>query len=186
MKNSRTKRRTIGVLDIYGFEIFENNSFEQFIINYCNEKLQQVFIELTLKSEQDEYVREGIPWKHVDYFNNAVICELIEGRGGIMSILDDMCLRPGDVTDETFLDTLNRTPKVVTHKHYESRAQRRFLSDNTLGRDEFRLVHYAGKVTYEVQGFISKNKDTLFSVSLVLHRERERERERREGGCVCV
>ena len=52
------KREVMGVLDIYGFEVFDNNSFEQFIINYCNEKLQQLFIELTLKSEQDEYVRE--------------------------------------------------------------------------------------------------------------------------------
>ena len=62
----------IGVLDIYGFEVFENNSFEQFCINYCNEKLQQLFIELVLKQQQDEYKREGIEWVHVDYFNNQV------------------------------------------------------------------------------------------------------------------
>ena len=55
---SRAKKKVMGVLDIYGFEVFGSNSFEQFIINYCNEKLQQVFIELTLKSEQDEYIRE--------------------------------------------------------------------------------------------------------------------------------
>jgi myosin-1 len=81
VKNKRAKRRTIGVLDIYGFEIFDDNGFEQFIINYCNEKLQQIFIELTLTQEQDEYVREGIPWTPVEYFDNAVICELIEARG---------------------------------------------------------------------------------------------------------
>lgn len=56
--NTKVKSKVIGVLDIYGFEVFEQNSFEQFIINYCNEKLQQIFIELTLHSEQDEYVRE--------------------------------------------------------------------------------------------------------------------------------
>ena len=64
-----------------GFEVFKDNGFEQFIINYCNEKLQQIFIELVLLQEQDEYVREGIPWTHVDYFDNAVICELIEAKG---------------------------------------------------------------------------------------------------------
>lgn len=54
------------------------NSFEQFIINHCNEKLQQVFIDLTLKSEQEEYQKEGIEWTHVDYFNNRIICDMIE------------------------------------------------------------------------------------------------------------
>jgi myosin-1 len=56
----------------------QTNSFEQFVINYCNEKLQQVFIELTLHEEQDEYIREGIEWEQVDYFDNAIICDLIE------------------------------------------------------------------------------------------------------------
>ncbi|MGH0147243.1 UNVERIFIED_CONTAM: hypothetical protein FKN15_011602 [Acipenser sinensis] len=59
------KNTVIGVLDIYGFEIFQNNSFEQFCINYCNEKLQQLFIQLVLRQEQEEYQREGIPWKHM-------------------------------------------------------------------------------------------------------------------------
>ena len=69
-----TQGRTavIGLLDIYGFEIFEVNGFEQVCINYCNEKLQQLFIELTLQSEQNEYRNEGIEWEHVDYFNNKV------------------------------------------------------------------------------------------------------------------
>jgi myosin-1 len=87
-------RKSIGVLDIYGFEIFGVNSFEQFIINYCNEKLQQIFIELTLKMEQAEYVREGIPWKEIEYFDNRIICELIESRSGILALLDDYCMRP--------------------------------------------------------------------------------------------
>ena len=69
----------IGVLDIYGFEIFERNGFEQLCINYANEKLQQLFIELTLRSEQAEYDAEGIAWEPVAFFNNQVVCELIEG-----------------------------------------------------------------------------------------------------------
>lgn len=68
----------LGILDIYGFEILPVNSFEQFIINFCNEKLQQVFIELTLKEEQEEYMVEGLEWNCVSYFDNANICELIE------------------------------------------------------------------------------------------------------------
>ena len=60
----------------------QKNSFEQFIINYCNEKLQQIFIELTLKEEQEEYISEGIQWVNVDYFNNAIICQLIEDVSG--------------------------------------------------------------------------------------------------------
>ncbi|GAA6071871.1 myosin Ic, paralog b isoform X1, partial [Tachysurus ichikawai] len=78
----------IGLLDIYGFEVFQNNSFEQFCINYCNEKLQQLFIELTLKSEQEEYEAEGITWEPVQFFNNKIICDLVEEKfKGIISIL---------------------------------------------------------------------------------------------------
>ena len=75
-----SKRVVTGILDIYGFEIFESNSFEQLCINYCNEKLQQLFIELTLRMEQDEYRREGISWEPVTYFDNKIICDLIEEK----------------------------------------------------------------------------------------------------------
>lgn len=78
VNQSRAKSVSIGILDIYGFEIFDNNSFEQFCINFVNEKLQQIFIELTLKAEQEEYVNEGIQWTPVDYFNNKIVCDLIE------------------------------------------------------------------------------------------------------------
>ena len=98
---------TVGVLDIYGFEIFmvsasvisascrvmilvdygrscfslvQKNGFEQFCINFVNEKLQQIFIQLTLKAEQEEYVSEGIKWTPIDYFNNKVVCDLIESK----------------------------------------------------------------------------------------------------------
>ncbi len=83
----------LGVLDIFGFEIFERNGFEQFCINYVNERLQQIFIDLTLKSEQEEYQREGIEWNNIDYFNNKIVVDLIENKKppGIMAILDDVC-----------------------------------------------------------------------------------------------
>ena len=98
---NRYKRTLIGVLDIYGFEIFDANSFEQFCINYCNEKLQQLFIELVLKQEQEEYRREGIEWQAVEYLNNQPICDLVEQpHKGILAIMDEACLNVGKVTDE--------------------------------------------------------------------------------------
>ncbi|XP_041372192.1 unconventional myosin-Ib-like [Gigantopelta aegis] len=141
--------------------VFQNNSFEQFIINYCNEKLQQIFIELTLKEEQEEYIKEGIEWIQVEYFNNAVICDLIEKNNtGILALLDEECLRPGDVSDSTFLKKLDS--KCHDHPHYESRNCKKNQSDKTLPYDAFRLKHYAGNVLYKVDGFIDKNNDLLF------------------------
>lgn len=155
------KTKVMGVLDIYGFEVFQSNSFEQFIINFCNEKLQQIFIELTLKEEQEEYIKEGIEWIHVDYFNNAVICNLIEKNNiGILAMLDEECMLPGNITDTTFLHKLNVAWK--DHPHYESRALKKNQSDKNLPHDAFRLKHYAGSVTYKVEGFLDKNNDLLY------------------------
>ncbi|KAL4616612.1 unconventional myosin-Ib-like isoform X1 [Arapaima gigas] len=160
---STERKKVMGVLDIYGFEIFENNGFEQFIINYCNEKLQQIFIELTLREEQEEYIREGIEWKNIEYFNNAVICDLIENnKKGILAMLDEECLRPGAVSDNTFLDKLSTV--YAGHHHFESRRSKnsKFLSDHSLPHDCFRIQHYAGKVLYCVEGFVDKNNDLLY------------------------
>uniref|UniRef100_A0A671NA52 Unconventional myosin-Id n=1 Tax=Sinocyclocheilus anshuiensis TaxID=1608454 RepID=A0A671NA52_9TELE len=154
------KNTVIGVLDIYGFEIFQNNSFEQFCINYCNEKLQQLFIQLVLKQEQEEYQREGIPWKHIDYFNNQIIVDLVEQQHkGIFAVLDEACMNVGKVTDEMFLQALNG--KLAKHAHYTSRKLSPTDKNLEFDRD-FRIRHYAGDVAYSVVGFIDKNKDTLF------------------------
>uniref|UniRef100_A0A8C9XMH7 Myosin IB n=1 Tax=Sander lucioperca TaxID=283035 RepID=A0A8C9XMH7_SANLU len=160
---TKARHKVMGVLDIYGFEIFEDNSFEQFIINYCNEKLQQIFIELTLREEQEEYVREGIEWTNIEYFNNAIICDLIENhQNGILAMLDEECLRPGTVTDETFLDKLNTI--CAEHQHFESRLSKnsKFLTDHSLPHNCFRIQHYAGKVLYRAEGFVDKNNDLLY------------------------
>ncbi|XP_026231778.1 unconventional myosin-Ib isoform X2 [Anabas testudineus] len=162
---AKTRHKVMGVLDIYGFEIFEDgdNSFEQFIINYCNEKLQQIFIELTLREEQEEYIREGIEWTNIEYFNNAIICDLIENnKNGILAMLDEECLRPGTVTDETFLDKLNTV--CAEHQHFESRLSKnsKFLTDHSLPHSCFRIQHYAGKVLYRTEGFVDKNNDLLY------------------------
>ncbi|XP_026105337.1 unconventional myosin-Ic-like isoform X2 [Carassius auratus] len=151
----------IGLLDIYGFEVFQHNSFEQFCINYCNEKLQQLFTELTLKSEQEEYEAEGVVWERVDYFNNEIICDLVEEKHkGIIAVLDEECSRRGDASDISFLekleDTLGGHGHFVTHKMVNGKIRR------AIGREEFRLVHYAGEVNYNVTGFLEKNNDLLY------------------------
>jgi len=150
----------IGVLDIYGFEIFDVNSFEQFCINYCNEKLQQLFIELVLKQEQEEYLREGIAWQNIDYFNNQVICDLVEQpHKGIIAIIDEACLNVGKVTDQMLLEAMDQ--KLSQHHHYTSRKLNPM--DKALRHaSDFRIKHYAGDVVYDVMGFLDKNKDTLF------------------------
>uniref|UniRef100_A0A672FVM4 Unconventional myosin-Ih-like n=1 Tax=Salarias fasciatus TaxID=181472 RepID=A0A672FVM4_SALFA len=156
-----SRKTVIGLLDIYGFEVFSVNSFEQFCINYCNEKLQQLFIQLTLKSEQEEYEVEGIEWEPVPYFNNKIICDLVEEKfRGIISLLDEECLRPGEATDLTFLEKMEEKmgghPHFVTHKLADQKTRK------TLERGDFRLLHYAGEVTYCVVGFLDKNNDLLY------------------------
>ncbi|XP_039629661.1 unconventional myosin-Ie isoform X1 [Polypterus senegalus] len=144
-----------GVLDIYGFEIFQKNGFEQFCINFVNEKLQQIFIELTLKAEQEEYIQEGIKWTPIDYFNNKIVCDLIESKvnpPGIMSILDDVCATMhavGEGADQTLLQKLRM--QIGTHDHFNSWNQ------------GFIVHHYAGKVSYDVDGFCERNRDVLFT-----------------------
>ncbi|KAI9202468.1 P-loop containing nucleoside triphosphate hydrolase protein [Polychytrium aggregatum] len=143
----------LGVLDIFGFEIFEKNGFEQFCINYVNERLQQIFIELTLKSEQEEYMREGIQWTPIEYFNNKVVVDLIESKRppGVMAILDDVCFTMHAVAegaDQTFVQKLDGA--VSQNRHYQGMQQ------------HFVIKHYAGDVTYDCAGFTEANKDTLF------------------------
>uniref|UniRef100_A0A3Q3F6E0 Myosin IHa n=1 Tax=Labrus bergylta TaxID=56723 RepID=A0A3Q3F6E0_9LABR len=162
MENKDPSRKTvIGLLDIYGFEVFYVNSFEQFCINYCNEKLQQLFIQLTLKAEQEEYEAEDIEWEPVQFFNNKIICDLVEEKHrGIISILDEECLRPGDATDLTFLERLE--DKMGNHPHFVTHKLADKMTRKTLERGDFRLLHYAGEVTYCVVGFLDKNNDLLY------------------------
>ncbi|ELR11773.1 myosin IF, putative [Acanthamoeba castellanii str. Neff] len=140
-----TAEFTIGVLDIYGFEIFE------LCINFVNEKLQQIFIDLTLKTEQEEYQDEGIKWENVAYFNNKPCVELIEGRNGIMSLLDEECVFPQG-TDQSYLAKLIR--QCANHQYFKSDSK-------ALSSASFAMEHYAGTVTYSVDTFLDKNKDTL-------------------------
>ncbi|XP_060048547.1 unconventional myosin-Ih [Erinaceus europaeus] len=156
-----TKKTVIGLLDIYGFEVFDKNGFEQFCINYCNEKLQQLLIERTLKAEQAEYKLEGIEWEPIQYFNNKIICDLVEERHkGIISILDEECIRPGPATDLSFLEKLEE--KVGRHAHFQTRKLADPKGRKRIGWMDFCLFHYAGEVTYCTRGFLEKNNDLLY------------------------
>ncbi|EGX49579.1 class II myosin, variant 2 [Orbilia oligospora] len=151
MKAREQTSYTIGILDIYGFEIFDKNSFEQLCINYVNEKLQQIFIELTLKTEQEEYVREQIEWQPIKYFNNKIVCDLIEEKRppGVFAALNDACATAHadpSAADGTFIQRLNA---LSTNPHF---AQR---------QTQFIIKHYAGDVTYQIEHMTDKNKDQL-------------------------
>ncbi|XP_020213120.1 myosin-6 [Cajanus cajan] len=138
----------IGVLDIYGFESFKTNSFEQFCINLTNEKLQQHFNQHVFKMEQEEYKKEEIDWSYIEFVDNQDILDLIEKKpGGIIALLDEACMFPRS-THETFAQKLYQTFK--NHKRF---------SKPKLSRSDFTICHYAGDVTYQTEFFLDKNKD---------------------------
>ncbi|KAH8491136.1 hypothetical protein H0E87_023322 [Populus deltoides] len=138
----------IGVLDIYGFESFKTNSFEQFCINFTNEKLQQHFNQHVFKMEQEEYTKEQIDWSYIEFVDNQDVLDLLEKKpGGIIALLDEACMFPKS-THETFSNKLYQTFKV--HK--------RFIKPK-LSRTDFTIAHYAGEVQYQSDHFLDKNKD---------------------------
>lgn len=142
----------IGVLDIYGFEHFEKNSFEQFCINYANEKLQQEFNQHVFKLEQEEYIKEEIEWSFIDFADNQPCINLIENRLGIMSLLDEESRLPAG-SDQSWIEKMHQTlDKEPTNKVYK---KPRF------GQTKFIVCHYALDVTYDIEGFIEKNRDTV-------------------------
>ncbi|CAH9073810.1 unnamed protein product [Cuscuta europaea] len=140
----------IGILDIYGFESFESNSFEQFCINYTNEKLQQHFNQHVFKLEQEEYNKEGIDWSYIEFVDNRDVLDLIEKKpGGIIALLDEACMFPKS-THESFSQKLYQT--FSGHKN--------FIKPK-LARSEFSIAHYAGEVLYQSDQFLDKNKDYI-------------------------
>ncbi|XP_054661949.1 unconventional myosin-Vb-like [Grus americana] len=140
---------TIGILDIYGFEMFELNSFEQFCINYANEKLQQLFNLHVFKLEQEEYVTEEIPWVFVDFCDNQPCIELIEGRLGILDLLNEECKMPQG-SDGSWAQKLYQIHLGSSHFQKPKRPT-----------DAFIVCHFAGKVEYQCDGFVEKNRDAV-------------------------
>ncbi|PHH79145.1 hypothetical protein CDD80_5512 [Ophiocordyceps camponoti-rufipedis] len=142
----------IGVLDIAGFEIFEDNSFEQLCINYTNEKLQQFFNHHMFVLEQEEYAREQIEWQFIDFgCDLQPTIDLIELSNpiGIFSCLDEDCVMP-KATDASFTDKLNSLWDKKSAKYRPSRLGHGFM-----------LTHYAAEVEYSTEGWLEKNKDPM-------------------------
>ncbi|PIN20245.1 Myosin class V heavy chain [Handroanthus impetiginosus] len=146
----RESKSLIGVLDIYGFESFKHNSFEQFCINFTNEKLQQHFNQHVFKMEQEEYTKEAIDWSYIEFVDNQDVLDLIEKKpGGIVALLDEACMFPKS-THETFSNKLYQTFK----------NNKRFIKPK-LSRTDFTIAHYAGEVQYQSDQFLDKNKDYM-------------------------
>ena len=149
-KDGRQGLTSISILDIYGFEFFKRNSFEQLCINYANERLQQQFNRHLFKLEQEEYEKENIDWTKVEFEDNQVCLDLIEKRPmGILSLLDEQCNFP-KATDATFAQ------KMASELSANPRYTRDKLNENV-----FHVQHYAGDVNYDTAGFLEKNRDTL-------------------------
>uniref|UniRef100_A0A673W9K5 Unconventional myosin-Va-like n=1 Tax=Salmo trutta TaxID=8032 RepID=A0A673W9K5_SALTR len=147
----------IGVLDIYGFETFHINSFEQFCINYANEKLQQQFNMHVFKLEQEEYMREEIPWTLIDFYDNHPCINLIEAKMGVLDLLDEECKMPRG-SDDTWAQKL-----------YNTFLKKSDLFDKPrMSNKAFIIVHFADKVEYQCEGFLEKNKDTVNEEQIIV------------------
>merc|ERR1719403_788082 len=150
----RTKRQGasfIGILDIAGFEIFELNSFEQLCINYTNEKLQQLFNHTMFILEQEEYQREGIEWKFIDFgLDLQPTIDLIEKPMGIMALVDEECWFP-KATDKSFVEKM-----VTSHAQHP-----KFVKGDFKATADFSVLHYAGQVNYSAAQWLMKNMDPL-------------------------
>ncbi|XP_037835459.1 unconventional myosin-Vb-like [Kryptolebias marmoratus] len=152
LQTSSKQHSFIGVLDIYGFETFEVNSFEQFCINYANEKLQQQFNSHVFKLEQEEYMKEQIPWTLIDFYDNQPCIDLIEARLGILDLLDEEC-------------------KVSPDPDPDPDPDPSWISDQNLGlvtmeTSSSSLALHQGfllfQVEYQCEGFLEKNRDTVY------------------------
>ena len=140
----------IGILDIFGFESFEKNQFEQLCINYTNESLQQQFNQYIFKLEQIEYEKENIDWQHIEFPDNKECLELIEGKGGLISMLDEESKLPKGGNNN------------YVRRIYKKHSNSEYLVLNRKYRDTcFGIKHYAGKVNYHNDLFCEKNKDII-------------------------
>jgi len=152
----------IGLLDVFGFEIFELNSFEQLCINFANEKLQNFFLRAVFKAEELAYKNDGIKWEPITYTDNSAIIDICEGKEkGIFPCLDSTCKAP-KATDETLASALHENharTKILCRPKASGggKGKKTGISD----KEGFILKHFAGDVTYSVLGWLDKNNDKL-------------------------
>ena len=159
-ENTVNRRGFIGVLDIYGFECFDVNGFEQLLINYCNEKLQRHFNRHLFEVEQQLYSTEGVDWSYITFNDNRLCLELIEGGSGnvgILHTLDDAWGGMGTIEkkDEKFMK------QILDKFGSENEGHPHFAASKFRHDRDFTIFHYAGEVKYTVDGFVEKNMDTL-------------------------
>ncbi|KAM7410516.1 hypothetical protein PAMA_001789 [Pampus argenteus] len=152
-EDSKEVQQSIGLLDIFGFENFNQNSFEQLCINFANEQLQQFFVKHVFKLEQDEYARENIVWKHIDYKDNQHTLDVLAVKSlNILALIDEESNFPKG-TDTTMLQKMNQVHGkgdiyIPPKNNYET---------------QFGIRHFAGVVNYDSKGFLEKNRDALSS-----------------------
>ncbi|OII73353.1 myosin-related protein [Cryptosporidium ubiquitum] len=152
--------RSIGLLDIYGFEVFDCNSFEQFCINFSNEKLQQQFNHQMFQEEQQVYEGEGIDWTRIDFIDNKVIIDSLEKKpNGIFPLLDSECLMPQG-SDSSFLNKILKLSGDSNKTHNDNQV---IYKPSKMSNSSFAVSHYAGPVIYDTRGFLEKNRDQLHS-----------------------
>ncbi|KAM6963110.1 unconventional myosin-VIIb [Aplochiton taeniatus] len=150
-EGSQDVRQSIGLLDIFGFENFNKNSFEQLCINFANEQLQQFFVKHVFKLEQEEYARENIVWKHIDYNDNQATLDVLANKPlNVLALIDEESNFPKG-TDTTMLNKMNQT-------HGKGEI---YLPPKNNHDTQFGIQHFAGVVNYDSKGFLEKNRDTL-------------------------
>ncbi|XP_035775744.1 myosin heavy chain, muscle-like isoform X21 [Anopheles albimanus] len=156
LDTKQKRAQFIGVLDIAGFEIFDYNGFEQLCINFTNEKLQQFFNHHMFVLEQEEYKKEGINWAFIDFGMDLLACiDLIEKPMGILSILEEESMFP-KATDQTFAEKL-----MTNHLGKSAPFQKPRPPKPGCQAGHFAIGHYAGVVSYNITGWLEKNKDPL-------------------------
>uniref|UniRef100_A0A674A390 Myosin VIIB n=1 Tax=Salmo trutta TaxID=8032 RepID=A0A674A390_SALTR len=150
-EDTKYVRQSIGLLDIFGFENFNKNSFEQLCINFANEQLQQFFVKHVFKLEQDEYTRENIVWKHIEYNDNQRTLDVLASKSlNILALIDEESNFPKG-TDTTMINKMNQV-------HGKGDV---YIPPKNNHDTQFGIQHFAGVVHYDSKGFLEKNRDAL-------------------------